>query len=144
MAVLLNRNLSTLTYVESVFHFRSAGDENHCPVLLHCPKKLVLHSRNTRLHIKLPDEIDQKEAALFGLTSVAMRSCRNADLHMGDRLLIVGAGILGQMAAQIAAVITAENREQFDIYVDRSYEVYLGEWLKDSLSISARAADSGH
>ncbi len=44
--------------------------------------------------------------------------------------------------AQIAAVIVAEGPEQFDIYVDRSYETYLGEWLKDSLGISARAADS--
>ena len=44
--------------------------------------------------------------------------------------------------ALIAAVITAEGPEQFDIYVDRSYEAYLGEWLRDSLSISARAADN--
>ena len=44
--------------------------------------------------------------------------------------------------AQIAAVITAEGPEQFDIYVDRSYEAYLGEWLRDSLSISARTADA--
>ncbi len=41
--------------------------------------------------------------------------------------------------AQIAAVIAAEGSEHFDIYVDRSYEVYLGEWLRDSLNISARA-----
>ena len=46
--------------------------------------------------------------------------------------------------AQIAAIIAAEGPEQFDIYVDRSYETYLGEWLRDSLSISDRAADSGH
>ena len=39
--------------------------------------------------------------------------------------------------AQIAAVISAEGPEQFDIYVDRSYEAYLGEWLSDSLSITA-------
>ena len=39
--------------------------------------------------------------------------------------------------AQIAAVIAAENPEQFDIYVDRSYEKYLSDWLSDSLSISA-------
>ncbi len=45
--------------------------------------------------------------------------------------------------AQIAAIITAEGPEQFDIYVDRSYEVYLGDWLRDSLSISERAASFG-
>lgn len=38
--------------------------------------------------------------------------------------------------AQIAAIIVAEGPEQFELYVDRSYEVYLDEWLRDSLSIS--------
>ncbi len=41
--------------------------------------------------------------------------------------------------AQIAAVIVAEGPEQYDIYVDRSFENYIGEWLRDSSSISARA-----
>ena len=54
------------------------------------------------LLIKLPDSVDPKEAALFGMTSVAMRTCRNAELQMGERVLIVGAGIIGQVAAQIA------------------------------------------
>ena len=36
------------------------------------------------------------------MTSVAMRTCRNAELQMGERVLIVGAGIIGQVAAQIA------------------------------------------
>ena len=44
--------------------------------------------------------------------------------------------------AQIAAIITAEGPEQFDIYVDRSYEYYLDEWLRDSLSISNRSASN--
>ena len=59
------------------------------------------------LLIKLPDSIDPKEAALFGMTSVAMRTCRNAELQMGERVLIVGAGIIGQVAAQIATSMGA-------------------------------------
>jgi len=54
------------------------------------------------LHIKLPPEVEPKHAALFGMSSVAMRSCRNANIGMGSRFLIVGAGFIGQMAAQIA------------------------------------------
>jgi heterotetrameric sarcosine oxidase gamma subunit len=42
--------------------------------------------------------------------------------------------------AQIAAIIAAEGPEQFDIYVDRSYEAYFGDWLRDSLSIAASLA----
>ena len=45
--------------------------------------------------------------------------------------------------AQIAAIIVAEGPEQFDVYVDRSYEAYLSEWLRDSLSISAPAPSPG-
>jgi 2-desacetyl-2-hydroxyethyl bacteriochlorophyllide A dehydrogenase len=55
----------------------------------------------------LPPEVDPKEAALFGMASVAMRSCRHAELRMGQRLLIVGAGCIGQLAAQIANVMGA-------------------------------------
>ena len=61
------------------------------------------------LLIKLPDSIDRTEAALFGMTSVAMRTCRNTELKMGERVLIVGAGIIGQVAAQIAAVMGART-----------------------------------
>jgi 2-desacetyl-2-hydroxyethyl bacteriochlorophyllide A dehydrogenase len=59
------------------------------------------------LHVKLPDRVAPRDAALFGMASVAMRSCRHADLRMGDRFLIVGAGCVGQSAAQIANAMGA-------------------------------------
>ncbi len=37
--------------------------------------------------------------------------------------------------AQIAAVIAADGPDRFDIYVERSYEKYLGDWLRDSADI---------
>ena len=52
---------------------------------------------------RLPDSMDLTEAALLGTCSVAMRTCRNAELNVGERVLIVGAGILGQVAVQVAA-----------------------------------------
>ena len=55
------------------------------------------------LLVKLPDSFDLREAALLGIASVAMRTCRNAELNAGEQVLIVGAGIIGQIAAQIAA-----------------------------------------
>jgi len=59
------------------------------------------------LYVKLPPAVRREEAALFGMASVAMRTCRNADLRMGERVLVVGAGFIGQMAAQIAAAMGA-------------------------------------
>ena len=55
------------------------------------------------LLMRLPDSMDLTEAALLGICSVAMRTCRNAELSVGERVLIVGAGILGQVAVQVAA-----------------------------------------
>ena len=40
--------------------------------------------------------------------------------------------------AQISAIIVAEKHERFDIYVDRSYDAYLSEWLADSVIVAAR------
>jgi 2-desacetyl-2-hydroxyethyl bacteriochlorophyllide A dehydrogenase len=59
------------------------------------------------LLVKLPPEVDPTHAALLGISSVAMRVCRHADLRLGERVLIVGAGLLGQVAAQVAAAMGA-------------------------------------
>ena len=59
------------------------------------------------LLVRLPDSMDLTEAALLGICSVAMRTCRNAELSVGERVLIVGAGILGQVAVQVAAGLGA-------------------------------------
>ncbi len=59
------------------------------------------------LLVKVPPEVDPVHAALFGMTSVAMRTCRRAELRMGEQVLVVGAGVIGQVAAQIAHVMGA-------------------------------------
>jgi len=59
------------------------------------------------LLLKLEHGVEPDQAALFGMASVAMRTCRNAKLNMGERALIVGPGCIGQLAAQIAAVMGA-------------------------------------
>ena len=64
-------------------------------------------ARENGLLIKLPPDVDPTHAALFGMTGVAMHSCRHADLRMGERVLIAGQGFVGQMAAQIANAMGA-------------------------------------
>ena len=59
------------------------------------------------LLIKLPASIDQREAALYGMAAVALNTCRNAELRLGEKVLIVGAGCIGQTAAQVAALFGA-------------------------------------
>jgi 2-desacetyl-2-hydroxyethyl bacteriochlorophyllide A dehydrogenase len=59
------------------------------------------------LLIRLPHEVDLRHAALFGMASVAMHCCSHAELRMGQRFLIVGAGFIGQVATQIANLMGA-------------------------------------
>jgi 2-desacetyl-2-hydroxyethyl bacteriochlorophyllide A dehydrogenase len=54
------------------------------------------------LLVKLPDNVDPKDAALFGVASVAMHDVRRAETKLGDRVLVVGAGPIGQFTAQSA------------------------------------------
>ncbi len=59
------------------------------------------------LLLKLPDDIVPAEAALFGISGVAMHCCRRIELRMGEKLLIIGQGCIGMFAAQIANAMGA-------------------------------------
>jgi len=68
------------------------GDDHHEFVLAH----------QDGLLIKLPETIDLRHAALFGVASVAMHDVRRAETKLGDRVLVIGAGPIGQFTAQAA------------------------------------------
>ena len=53
------------------------------------------------LLLKLPEDVDPGEAALFGISGVAMHCCRRVDPRIGEKVLIVGQGCIGMFAAQI-------------------------------------------
>lgn len=59
------------------------------------------------LLVKLPDDVEPTQAALFGMASVATNCCRNADLRLGETVLVAGAGFIGQLIAQIALTMGA-------------------------------------
>jgi 2-desacetyl-2-hydroxyethyl bacteriochlorophyllide A dehydrogenase len=50
----------------------------------------------------LADHVDPKEAALSGIATIAMQGLRQADLRFGETIVVLGLGIVGQLAAQIA------------------------------------------
>lgn len=61
------------------------------------------------LLIRLPDDIEPREAALFGMGGVAMRACRAAGARPGKRVLVVGAGCVGLIASQILSAKAADT-----------------------------------
>ncbi|WP_010268721.1 zinc-dependent alcohol dehydrogenase [Paenibacillus senegalensis] len=54
------------------------------------------------LAVPIPDHVSLEEASTVGLGAIAIHSLRQANLQFGELLLLIGAGILGQITAQIA------------------------------------------
>ena len=59
------------------------------------------HSLGTRLVCPLPDDLDRPAAATLGLALVAMTGVQTAAAELGDTAVVVGAGLVGQFAAQL-------------------------------------------
>lgn len=49
--------------------------------------------------VKMPEGVDLQQAAFLGLASIATHSCRYAEIRLGEKVLVVGAGCVGQFAA---------------------------------------------
>lgn len=56
------------------------------------------------LLIRLPDAVNLSETAIYGMAAVALNTIRNTDPKIGEKVLVVGAGCVGQVAAQFAAL----------------------------------------
>jgi 2-desacetyl-2-hydroxyethyl bacteriochlorophyllide A dehydrogenase len=76
-----------------------------------------------RLVVKLPAAVKPQHAALFGMASVALHDVRRAGTKIGDRVLVVGAGAIGQFTAQAAraagAVVTIVDLDERRLAVAR-------------------------
>lgn len=59
------------------------------------------------LVVKLPDELDKQHCALMGVAGVAMRGIRRARVSPAQNVLVAGAGLIGQFAAQAARAVGA-------------------------------------
>jgi predicted dehydrogenase/threonine dehydrogenase-like Zn-dependent dehydrogenase len=83
------------------------GKANHAEVVA-VPRNLI---------VKVPSNIKLEEACFTTLGAIAIQGIRRADLQFGETVLIYGAGLLGQLGAQIAAaaglkVIVADINEE--------------------------------
>ncbi|MCZ6618294.1 MAG: zinc-binding dehydrogenase [Gammaproteobacteria bacterium] len=62
----------------------------------------------SHLCLPLPDDVDPELCALFGVAGVAMRAVRRCRVADGHRVWVVGAGLIGQFAAQAARAFGAQ------------------------------------
>jgi len=72
------------------------------------PGHVAYHTAcETDLIITLPADVDPLEAALFGVASVPMHDIRRANIGIDDNVLVMGAGLIGQCAAQATRLVGA-------------------------------------
>lgn len=72
------------------------------------PRHVAFHTaRESDLIIKLPTGFDLESAALLGVASVPLHDARRAGVRLDDNVLVVGAGLMGQLAAQTARAMGA-------------------------------------
>ncbi|MHB1458689.1 MAG: zinc-binding dehydrogenase [Armatimonadota bacterium] len=68
----------------------------------------IVNVADSNPYIKLADDVDPKDCALFGVASVALRGIRRIRTSVGQNVWVVGAGLIGQFAAQAARAVGAE------------------------------------
>lgn len=82
-----------------------AGYANHAEYI-EVPKNLI---------VKIPKDLDFKEASTVTLGSIAMQGVRRAEVKLGENIAVIGMGILGQLVSQI---ITAAGARVIAIDLD--------------------------
>ena len=91
--------------------------------------QFVCAARN--LVAPVPEGVNLKDAALTTVGSIALHAVRNADISIGDSVAIVGLGLIGQLAVQLAKIAGARvfgidlKRERLDQAMNQGAEVAL-------------------
>ncbi len=95
-------------------------------------------SYTSHLCLPLPNDINPESCALFGVAGVAMRATRRCRVANGHRVWVVGAGLIGQFAAQAARAFGA-NVTITDT-IDRRLEIAAEVGAHRTLNASAANA----
>lgn len=65
--------------------------------------------------LPLPDGVSDEEASWFALASIVQNGIRRAELELGDTVVIIGLGLLGQLAVQYARLSGAREVIAIDV-----------------------------
>ncbi len=53
------------------------------------------------LAVKIPDDVSFEDACYSTIAAIALQGVRQADLHLGENCVIIGMGLIGQLAVQL-------------------------------------------
>lgn len=91
IVIAIGKNISDIDVGDKVA-CAGAGKANHTEVVA-VPRNLVT---------KIPEEVSFEEAAFTTLGAIAMHGIRRAGRQFGETIVVLGAGLIGQLAIQIA------------------------------------------
>jgi predicted dehydrogenase/threonine dehydrogenase-like Zn-dependent dehydrogenase len=100
----------------------------------------IITGRN--LVARVPDNVAFEHACFATLGSIAMNAVRNANIGLGDRVAIIGLGLVGQLVAQLArlqgAVVMATDlktdRVQLAAKLGAQEPIFSGSPLKEQVA----------
>jgi len=114
-----------------------AGYANHAQ-FVDVPQNLVM---------KIPDRLDFAQASTVALGGIAMQAVRRAKIMLGEYAVVLGAGILGQLAIQILSVagarvvaIDVDNR-RLDIAKSLGAELAINSFEEDPVPFILHATN---
>ena len=82
---------------------RAGPRKSCCGRLRNVPRLSAPH-----LSLALPDTVDRKHCALFGVACVALRAVRRMGVSGGDNVWVVGQGPIGNFVGQAARAMGAQ------------------------------------
>ncbi len=65
------------------------------------------HARANRLWVKAPSGVRERYAAFVGMASVGMTALRAGEVEIGDTVVVLGLGLVGNLAAQLCQIAGA-------------------------------------
>ncbi|MBI4176556.1 MAG: bi-domain-containing oxidoreductase [Candidatus Aenigmarchaeota archaeon] len=83
---------SGVDWIEAGDRVACAGGEAHHAEIIAVPKNLV---------VRIPGNVSSKEAAFVSVGGIALHAVRTARASIGDRVLVIGLGLVGQIVTQI-------------------------------------------
>ena len=66
--------------------------------------------------LKVPPDLSPEEAVFFNLTSIALQGVRKAQIDIGESVVVLGLGVIGQLALQLSLIAGALPVIGIDLY----------------------------
>ena len=124
----------------------SAGDRVFAPK----PHQSGYVAKDTDLLVRVPDGVTPEMAALAYLTNLGVSALRQARFTQGERVCVVGLGVIGlctvavarAMGARVTAVANAEPRRELALRLGAAEVWAAGEGLHDSADVVVLTANT--